>query len=163
MPQQIKLPVELVPASAWYSNLRAILSSEQWKAVSRWAYRKDAYRCVACGGKGPAHPVEAHERWVYLEKGVQRLTGVDSLCPACHLATHLGFAQVSGKYEEAFLQLMLVNNWTKAEAERYVQKQFEEWERRSSQSWQLDLSWLASCEALSSQEMLALQKRIKRP
>lgn len=157
----VLLPVELVPSSVWYSNLRSILSPEQWKAVSRWAYRRNNYRCVACGGQGPKHPVEAHERWSY-SAGVQKLEDVISLCPACHLATHIGFAEVSGKAEEAMLQLMLVNNWSKKEAEAYIQDQFRVWDIRSAQSWCLDLSWLKSCEALSSPEVSQVLQRTKR-
>ena len=62
----MKLDFELVPDSCWYSNLRSILSPEQWDVVRREAYARAGGKCSICGGQSPR--LEAHEQWEYDEK-----------------------------------------------------------------------------------------------
>ena len=70
-----KLGFEMVPDSCWYSNLRSILSAEQWNAVRRDAYSRAEGKCMICGA--PSERLEAHERWSYDEENcIQKLETV---------------------------------------------------------------------------------------
>lgn len=143
MTKELKLTIELVPKTSWMNNVRTVLSNTQWNAL-RGAVCDAAYNvCQICGDVGAKHPVECHEIWEYNEKtGVRKLSGMLSLCPNCHLVKHMGFARVSGKYDEALKHFMKVNALKKREAEEYISEAFETWARRSRQPWTLDLSLL---------------------
>jgi hypothetical protein len=139
------LYVDVVPSSAWYSNLRAELTEREWKACQKYAFKKAGYCCEICSGRGPKWPVECHERWEFNEKtGVQVLKGLEALCPDCHETTHIGLAKVRGRFEQAFSHLMRVNGWTEAKARAHVQAAGEDFHRRSSMPWRLDASLLLS-------------------
>lgn len=145
---KIKLEIELVPQSCFFTNLRAILDSEDWDKIRKQVYKKADYRCEICGGKGDTHPVEAHEIFLYEEVGVedlpepmrvQNLVSVQSLCPLCHEAKHMGLAQIRGFGERAKETLMRVNKWNEKETEEYVRMKFEEWSIRSKYQWHINI------------------------
>jgi hypothetical protein len=142
-PTLAPLYVDLVPRTAWFENLRAELSAAEWAQVRAWTYRVSDCRCEACGGRGPDHPVEAHERWQFdLKTGVQTLLGISALCPDCHEATHYGFARTQGRGEFAIEWLMHVNGWTRIETSQHVAVAMDAWRVRSARRWQLDARWL---------------------
>lgn len=139
----MKLTIELVPSSSWYSNLRSILSKEQWDVLRKNQYALANYRCEICGGKGTKWPVECHEIWHYDDvKHIQRLDGLVALCPACHQVKHIGLAQLKGNYKEALRHLAKINKISLTVAQEYVNKSVELWRERSKYSWEIDLSWL---------------------
>lgn len=137
------LTIELVPATSWFDNLRKRLSTADWDRLRKAQYKHAGYKCEICGGKGPAHPVEAHEVWIYDDaKMVQKLAGLIALCPGCHEVKHFGFANIQGRSAEAKAHLMWANSWRQEEAERYITEVTAQWEQRSRKNWTLDLSWL---------------------
>lgn len=137
------LTIELVPRTCWFSNLRSGLTVEQWRALRRRVYKRAGYRCQICDGRGPNHPVEAHETWSYDDvMGVQRLECVRALCPACHTVKHFGLATIRGKEDMARRQLMTVNKWSVAMASSYIEYSFSQWRERSQRTWSLDFSHL---------------------
>ena len=67
----MRLTIELVPESCWYSNVRSEVSKATWDVLRKAAYKKAGYVCEICGGKGPTYPVACHEMWSYdMDKGV---------------------------------------------------------------------------------------------
>jgi hypothetical protein len=89
--------------------------------------------------------VDCHEQWAFEEDGVrhvQRLVGLVSLCPACHLVKHYGRAQARGLRREALDQLMTVNEWTKDDAQAHIQTSAMQWRERNCHIWELDLDWI---------------------
>lgn len=138
------LYVDLVPSTAWYSNLRSILPAQVWKTISSEIAKHASYTCEICGGKGERHPVEAHERWDFNPATrTQTLVRIESLCPRCHQATHFGFAQSIGKGPAALKRLCYVNGWDQETAQQHVNYAFITWQRLSEvPNWQIDLSWL---------------------
>ena len=139
----MKLTIELIPSSLFGVNLRTALPSSEWDRLRREVYAAAGHRCELCGGRGPRHPVECHERWEYdEEKHVQRLVGLIALCPACHEVKHFGFATVRGRGEIALAHLMRVNELTREQALAHVAHANEEWARRSAHPWTQDTSWL---------------------
>lgn len=143
----MKLTIELVPQTSWFSNLRSLLSSEDWDKIRKHCYKQANYKCEICDGVGPKHPVECHETWEYLE-GVQKLTGLISLCPSCHEVKHIGLAGIKGRRKEAMNHFCKVNNCSMAEADKYVAEAFKIWENRSQQEWTLDVSLLDTLKIL---------------
>lgn len=146
-----RLSVELVPNTAHCQNLRTALPPEYWDGIRQQCYREAHYHCEICGGQGPEHPVEAHERWDYqiLEfanddhrEAWQVLTGVQALCPACHEVKHLGFAELKGRLEPALQHLATVNGWSRETTLSYARAAFHLQYLRSQVPWGLDITWL---------------------
>ena len=143
----VKLLPELVPATAWCSNLRSELSKERWDELRRFVYRRAWYRCEICGGKGEKHPVECHEVWEYdLKTGVQKLGGLVALCPACHECKHVGLAEVNGRIEAVIGHMGRVNGMDKKEVGVIIAEAARVWRERSERGWKLDLSHLETLD-----------------
>ena len=141
----MKLTIELVPSTSWFSNLRSLLSSTEWDKIRKGCYKNANFKCEVCGGVGDKHPVECHETWEYDEtNGVQKLISLIALCPNCHKTKHYGFAKISGKEKEIKKHFMKVNNITEKIADEYINEAFKEWERKSKIEWKLDISILES-------------------
>lgn len=139
----MKLTIELVPSTAWYSNVRSNVSQAEWDVLRKECYKKAGHVCEICSGRGPKHPVECHEIWEYDDDAcTQTLGGLIALCPSCHSTKHFGFARVSGKEKEAKLHLMKVNGLTEEQADKYIEEVFMIWEERSKYDWTLDISFL---------------------
>lgn len=139
----LKLTIELVPSTSWGNNLRSAMTPKQWRALSGMIADRAYNVCEICGGVGPKHPVECHEIWEYNDKkGIRKLAGLHALCPDCHMVKHIGYARVTGKYDQALKHFMKVNGLRKNEAEEQVKAAFQRWRDRSKMEWTLDLSIL---------------------
>jgi hypothetical protein len=136
------LIIDMVPKTAWCSNLRSLLSPSEWKAAQGACFRRAGWACEVCGGKGPQWPVECHERWNFEDGRVQRLTDVLALCPDCHEATHAGLAEVEGRLDAALAHYANVNRCTAAQAYQSFQEAAEVWRVRSRQAWGFDAGHL---------------------
>jgi len=140
---KIKLSVELIPKTAWGSNVRDLLSPKEWKALRDQVCNKANNVCEICGGFGPKHLTECHEIFEYDDKNhIQTLTGMISLCPPCHMVKHIGFAHSQGRYSEALFHFMKINDLKKRPAEEYIGEAFELWQERSQHQWITNLSYL---------------------
>jgi hypothetical protein len=139
----MKLTIELVPKTCWFSNVRDHVSHAQWDMLRKQTYKEAGYVCEICGGRGEKHPVECHEVWTYDDiNHVQTLTRLIALCPACHEVKHIGLASVRGRGQIALAHMARVNGIGLSEAMNYYVDAFEKWEDRSKHEWSLDLSWL---------------------
>ncbi len=140
--------VDLVPSSCWFTNVRSCVSPGDWDRLRRLVYGRADNRCEACGSladPSQALYLEAHERWSYDDvTHVQALRRLICLCSACHLSTHMGFANVRGRTEEATAHLMAVNNWTRTVADEHISAAFDLWAIRSRADWTLDLGMLST-------------------
>jgi hypothetical protein len=161
-----KLPIELVPESCWFSNVRTLISLSRWQTLQNFYFAKTARRCAICAGRGPVWPVELHEVWSYAEDPtpVQRLVRFEPLCPACHQVKHIGLAFINQQGPEAVKHLGFVNRWDEERCFAYIKSSFAEWERRSKLKWTHDLAVLykhvprsevrANTPQMSAQDML---------
>jgi len=141
---KLKLTIGLVPKSSWLNNVRAIVTDKQWDTIRSSVYSKAYYMCEICGEVGPNHPVECHEIWSYDDKSlIQKLEGMISLCPNCHMVKHIGLAQIQGKFNKALKHFMHVNGLDKDKAVKLIDDSFKIWEKRSKKKWILDLSHLS--------------------
>lgn len=139
----MKLTIELVPKTAWYSNVRSNVSKTDWDIIRNKCYKNADYKCEVCGGIGDKHPVECHEIWEYNdETKTQTLIGLIALCPKCHKVKHTGLAYKNNQQDIVIKQLMKVNNMTKDKALDYIEESFAIWNKRSMYQWNLDISYL---------------------
>lgn len=137
------LTIELVPKSSFYSNVRSEVTRSQWDKIRKQVYDNAGHKCEICGGVGKRHAVEAHEIWNYNDvDNIQTLVGMIALCPSCHQVKHIGLAQIQGKFHYALGHLAKINSWTLQHSNAYVERCFEEWNRRSQKKWKLDISYL---------------------
>ena len=93
----LKLQIELVPGSCWWTNVRSNLTQSQWDKIRKPVYANANFLCEICGERGTKHPVECHEVWIYNDKSlIQKLDHFQSLCPLCHEVKHIGLAELLG-------------------------------------------------------------------
>lgn len=139
-----RLSIELVPQTAWWSNVRSNVTRREWEICKQFVRKRSGDRCEICGGRGRRWPVECHEIWHYDDdKQVQTLVDLIALCPPCHEVKHFGRAEVMGNAGRALQHLMRVNGWGKWTALRYIDLQAQIWEIRSTMEWKLDVSFLS--------------------
>jgi hypothetical protein len=137
-----KLNFELVPDGCWYSNLRSMLSPKDWNMIKKDAKVRSGGECTICGKK--TDKLDAHEVWSYdIEKGIQKLENVISVCKDCHSVIHIGYTQLKGNIERAEQHYLKVNNCTYAEYRQDLNKaNLLHKERNKVSEWKLDLTWL---------------------
>jgi hypothetical protein len=96
-----------------------------------------------------------HEVWDYDDIAhVATLTSFTILCPNCNLVHHIGRASQIRRFDEALAHMTEVNRMTIEEAIAVANEAFEEWKRRSGQSWTVavDAALRSSCEELAEME-----------
>lgn len=133
---------ELIPATSWGASLHNLLIEDDWQKIRNFVLTRSDNRCEICGKTGS---LECHEQWAYsepateennkLQIGIQTLTALQALCPACHEIHHLGFANRNGYLERAMTHIGNINNWNSNEVAQYCKYIFTTWERRSSYAW----------------------------
>lgn len=140
-PVAVMLP-DMLPSTTWESNLRTLYSEAEWDRLRRFCYQAAGNACVSCGSRGEPH-VEAHESWGFNEAtGVQSLRGLLCLCPTCHKAKHLGFANRIGRLPHVLARLMWLNDWDERSMAVELEKVQARQEKLSEREWKLDLSFL---------------------
>lgn len=137
-----KLIFQLVPEGCWYSNLRSVLTAEQWNYIKKLVKTRSGGRCAICGKR--TDRLDAHEEWSYDEKTcTQKLTGIVGVCKDCHAAIHIGRTQLKGNAERAENHYMKVNNCSYAEMRRDLGEANDRHIRLNRVSeWRLDISYL---------------------
>ncbi len=142
----VGLFVELVPRTCWFTNVRTCVSERDWERLRRMITGRAGQRCEICGeveDRAQQLWLEAHERWQYdPDTGVQTLRRLICLCSACHLSTHFGYANVTGRAREAFDHLCAVSGMTAEQANYHIATAEQLWIDRSRRSWRLDLRML---------------------
>jgi len=139
----MKLTIELVPKTSWYSNVRSNVSRKEWDVIRKRSYSDANHVCEICGGVGTKHPVECHEIWDYNdETHEQTLVGLISLCPKCHGVKHAGLSISKGKEDLVVSQLMKVNGMTRNQAITYINESFDKFVERSKYTWKVNIEYL---------------------
>jgi hypothetical protein len=141
--QTLKLQIELVPASCFWSNVRNNIEVNQWDQIRKRVYKKANHMCEICGGKGKYHPVECHEVWLYdYSSMTQKLDFFQALCPFCHEVKHIGLAGIRGTGKRAFNHFASFNGLDEVTAGKIEDAVFRQWEIRSDLYWKLDIKHL---------------------
>jgi len=155
--------VDMIPRSCWFTNVRTCVSPQDWERLARMIYRRAGDRCEVCGApldRAAGRRLEAHERWHFDDAtGVQALRRLICLCNDCHLSTHLGFANVTGRADQALAHLRAVTGMTHAETSRRVQDAGDLWTARSRRVWTLDLIMLTDAGVTLARPESAARRR----
>jgi hypothetical protein len=143
----MNLTVELIPRTCHGSNVRTLIPNKYWDRLRKKSYEDANYECEICGQKGKdqgyKHDLECHEIWSYNpDTGVQRLEGLISLCPLCHLCKHIGRALAMKKSKLVYEHMKTLNDITQEELDVYLEGVFAEYKEFSKLKWTLDLSIL---------------------
>lgn len=140
----LKLSIELVPETCWWSNVRTSVPAHVWTSIKKEVSKAAGYRCEICSGRGITWPVECHEVWHYDDTlHLQVLKRMIALCPACHEVKHFGYATIRGRRAQAFSHFQKINKLSEKEAELEVASAFEIWHARSVYDWKLDIKILS--------------------
>uniref|UniRef100_A0A7J2U2Q3 HNH endonuclease n=1 Tax=Ignisphaera aggregans TaxID=334771 RepID=A0A7J2U2Q3_9CREN len=104
-----------------------------WSSLSR-------DRCVICDSKAS----DIDEFWDYYvdgNRGIARLVSLRSLCSSCHLAKHIGYANVTGRLDEALEQLAKVNNLTPLDVDILLNEVYSIWRMLNSiTTWRIEIA-----------------------
>lgn len=140
----LKLEIELVPKTCWYSNLRNVFTPLEWKVVRNYIcdFRVTNNRCDICGEK--TYFLEAHEQWEYdMNNHIQKLVRIRPLCTKCHKVKHWGLAQIRGETDLVVQHFLEVNKCTEQNLIEHLQKTQQLFEQRNLiTDWKLDMSYL---------------------
>lgn len=135
----LPLQINLVPKTAWYSNLRSYFTATEWNTIRKTVYKRANWCCEICGGKGNRHPVEAHEEWLYDdETHIQSLDRIYALCPECHRCKHPGLAKIRNEQKQVVEQLMKVNQYDLKSANEQIRQAMAVFLERSNHQWTLN-------------------------
>lgn len=142
-----QLLVELIPTTCHYSNVRTTVKTDEWDKIRKLSYAAAGNKCEICGdtgkNQGKRHAVECHEIWDYDDENhIQKLIGLISLCPFCHMTKHIGRAIAMGAEKVCYTQLAKVNKWTPEQIQKHIVESFEVHKERSKHEWKLDISIL---------------------
>ncbi len=141
--ENLRLTIELVPETCWYSNMRSALPRDEWDRLRRQVYADYGHRCGICGARGKLH---CHERWHYDDAAhVQTLQGYIALCAWCHHVKHIGLAELlaaQGKVDFARVvaHFQRVNGCDRATYERHHAAAVKLWRERSRHPWRTELA-----------------------
>lgn len=137
-----ELYIDLIPKSCWFTNVRYCISKNDWNILRKIIYERVNYKCECCNidCKQNNISIEAHERWYYdYNTKTQKLMRLIALCRNCHLATHYGYAKISGKEKIAINQLLKVRNCSIIDLNKHINYSFSVWKDRNEYEWNLDL------------------------
>ena len=144
---KIILTIEPIPKTCQWSSVRTMVKPAEWDKLRKATYALANHKCEICGDNGKnqkyKHPVECHEIWEYDDENkIQKLTGLISLCPLCHLTKHIGRAMAIGNEKICYIQLIKVNKWSQEQVMKHITSSFELNKERSKHEWTLDISLL---------------------
>lgn len=144
--KELKLVMELVPATSWNSSLARMLPRPEWQRIRAATLQRSGNRCEICGGGGTLY---CHEVWEYDDTAhLQRLQGFRAICRACNAVTHFGRSATlarQGKLdlERVIRHFLRINGCGRAVFEEHAQAAFAAWEARSKVRWTIELGQYA--------------------
>ena len=78
-----KLPLNLIPATFWWKNVRSKIPKAQWDLIRKKVYQQAHYTCEICQTKNTR--LDCNEVWTY-QGNKQILIKLEAICRPCHLA-----------------------------------------------------------------------------
>lgn len=139
------LPIELIPSSSWYVNIRRN-DVPAWKKIKA-IMRKKHKTCVICGkkfNKTKWEQMDVHEVFSFdTATKTQSLCELQAICHACHMAKHPGYMSTlttaEGKADYRFVvrHACKVNDISEEEFNERLRTAFSIWEDRSKIQWKV--------------------------
>ena len=143
----MKLEIDLIPSTAWYSNLRNKVTKKEWDKIRKQNYADANHKCAICGADGR---LNCHEIWEYdNKKHIQKLKGFIALCNDCHMIKHIGFADIQASkglldMDKLIKHFMKVNDVDKKAFDKHYEEAFKVWKERSQKEWTTNLAQWSS-------------------
>lgn len=144
----MKLEIDLVPKTAWYSNLRKKISWKEWDKIRKQSYADAGHKCAICNANGT---LNCHEIWEYDdEKHIHKLKGFIALCYNCHMIKHIGLAGIKAAKGELDMDKLIehflkVNGVDEETFDKHESESWDKYKERSKHEWETDL---AECSSL---------------
>ena len=148
----IKLTIELVPSTVWYSSIYQFYkksnSMEKWHEIKKELFEKEGKKCWICGKE--TNRLDAHEFWKYDDvKHIQKLEAIHHLCGFCHKVKHIGLWLHTPDGErmlkkEGLAKMNIVNHFcnvnkcSEEEFRKYEEEAFRIWSERNKYKWKQD-------------------------
>lgn len=147
----VRLRADVLPTSAWGSNLRGILSGSAWERLRKPVIEAAGLRCQICGAKPRTRAPDCHEQWAFELRPahdaslipVQRLVRLVALCPGCHAVQHIGLAGLRDQMEQVRARLARLNHWDSGAVSADLRRAGQRFELLEQVPWDLDLRALS--------------------
>lgn len=149
--KKLKLTIELVPSTVWYSSLYEICKrnnrSSIWRKIKKEIFKKEGKKCWICGEE--KRRLEAHEFWEYDDKNhIQKLVAIHHLCDMCHRVKHMGFwttfdgmiilTKAGLNKDDLIKHFCKVNKCSIEEFKKHEKEAVAIWKERSKYEWKQD-------------------------
>lgn len=150
----MKLEIELIPETCFYSNLRKSTIQKNWDIIRKQCYKDANYKCEICGSDGKNQIFETrgsidgslncHEIWEYDDVNhIQKLRGFIALCNDCHMIKHIGFAQIQESkglldMNALIKHFLKINNVEISDYEKHYTQSWKIQEERSKHVWKTE-------------------------
>lgn len=167
----LKLTIELVPSTVWYSSIYQYYKKsnnlQQWHEIKKELYAKEGTHCWIC--KKTSKPLQAHEFWEYDDVNrIQKLSAIHHLCGFCHKIKHIGLwlhafdGERMLKKERLTKQDIIdhfcdVNRCSEKEFQKHEDEAFILWKERSEHKWKQDFGKYDPLLYKRKQENLSLK------
>ena len=139
----MKLTIDLIPKTTFYSNVRSILPKSTWNKIRQKTLTDANNVCEICGGITGFRGLDCHEIWEFDDiNHIQKLIKFIALCNKCHEVKHIGKAQIDGNFNRARKWFKEINNLSELDVRNLIIEAFTTWGERSQYQWQIDISIL---------------------
>lgn len=147
----VRIRADVLPASAWGSNLRGILSGAAWAKLREPVVEAALGRCQICGATPRTRRPDCHEQWAFglRDEGegsfipVQHLVRLVALCPGCHAVQHVGLAGLRDQLDQVRARLARLNHWDAGAVAADLTRADQRFQLLEQVPWDLDLGVLA--------------------
>ena len=152
----MKLEIDLVPSTAWYSNLKTKIPVKEWDKIRKRCYADVNYKCQICGSDGKNQifvtrgsikgTLNCHEIWEYDDnKHIQKLEGFLALCNDCHMIKHIGFASIQDSkglldMDKLIGHFMKVNGVSRKTFDKHHEESLKVMGERSQHEWKTNFA-----------------------
>ena len=140
--KSLKLSIDLVPKTGWYSNLYRQIPRSKWNKLLKQVYTEAGQACQICVAKGR---LNCYEVWEYDgKKFTQKLKGFVALCSMCHHVKHFGLSQILASKGWLDLDAVVdhfckVNKVSLKVFDAHKTEVFNVWREQSQHQWEADL------------------------
>lgn len=145
------------PEAAAISTLSGtVLSSDGWRALSGILRERAGHRCSLCRGRGYRHATECHAAFDFVanegcgsRSGVQKLSALCVLCPACRYLKRVPGTLTEENFERSCRHLERTNRWRSPEASEHLKLCMQRARFLSELEWTLNAQSVLATIALA--------------
>lgn len=144
---RLKLEVDPVPSTSWGVSLYRKMPRSQWDKLRKQVHERNGSKCQTCGSPQKLH---CHELWEFDDKsGVQKLTGLGTICNMCHHVAHFPRSMQLADAGQLDIKAVIahflkVNNCDMETLSKHLDEAQAVWVQRSKRKWRVDFGEFAS-------------------